>query len=154
MCKPSAHLIEYIENQNIEVRSIIKDLPDELPLTEIEENETELENNLSNEVNPQEEVNNKKEEAVNNQPTPEVQQNVVPAVTEAPPQENPVPKEVPVVQGQVSEPVINNGDVQLAAPVVNSVVDNKVAVPMQTTVNNAFQAVATNPLPNVAKLEE
>jgi len=33
MCKPSAHLVEYLENQNIDVASIIKDLPDELPLT-------------------------------------------------------------------------------------------------------------------------
>ena len=34
MCKPSAHLVEYLENQNIEVQSIIKDLPDELPIYE------------------------------------------------------------------------------------------------------------------------
>ena len=34
MCKPSAHLIEYLENQNLSVRDIIADLPDELPITE------------------------------------------------------------------------------------------------------------------------
>lgn len=32
MCKPSAHLVEYLENQNVEVQHIIKDLPDELPI--------------------------------------------------------------------------------------------------------------------------
>ena len=35
MCKPSEHLIQYIENQNIDVHDIIKDLPDELPLVEV-----------------------------------------------------------------------------------------------------------------------
>ena len=32
MCKPSNHLIEYIENQNINVSDIISGLPDELPI--------------------------------------------------------------------------------------------------------------------------
>lgn len=32
MCRPSDHLIEYIENQNIDVSDIIKDLPKELPI--------------------------------------------------------------------------------------------------------------------------
>ena len=32
MCKPSEHLIEYIENQNLEVQSIIGSLPEELPI--------------------------------------------------------------------------------------------------------------------------
>ena len=39
MCKPSNHLIEYLENQNLNVRDIIADLPDELPITELKENE-------------------------------------------------------------------------------------------------------------------
>ncbi len=34
MCRPSNHLIEYLENQNIEVQDIIKDLPLELPVHE------------------------------------------------------------------------------------------------------------------------
>ena len=34
MCRPSDHLVEYLENQNIEVEDIIKDLPRELPLTD------------------------------------------------------------------------------------------------------------------------
>ena len=37
MCKPSNHLIEYLENQNLSVRDIIADLPDELPITEFKE---------------------------------------------------------------------------------------------------------------------
>ena len=39
MCKPSKHLIEYIENQNLEVQSIIGSLPDELPFHNTKENE-------------------------------------------------------------------------------------------------------------------
>ena len=37
MCKPSDHLIEYLENQNIEVHDIIKDLPKEMPVVEYED---------------------------------------------------------------------------------------------------------------------
>ena len=44
MCKPSDHLVEYLENQNIEVQDIIKDLPLELPIHE----STAVENAESN----------------------------------------------------------------------------------------------------------
>ena len=40
MCKPSAHLIEYIENQNINIQDIIKDLPDELPIVDASSSST------------------------------------------------------------------------------------------------------------------
>lgn len=39
MCRPSDHLIEYIENQNIEVADIIKDLPSELPIHSTDDSE-------------------------------------------------------------------------------------------------------------------
>ena len=35
MCMPSAHLVEYLENQNIDVQDIIKGLPDELPFNDV-----------------------------------------------------------------------------------------------------------------------
>ena len=44
MCKPSKHLIDYIENQNVDVYDIIKDLPDELPIVEFNPDK-EVENN-------------------------------------------------------------------------------------------------------------
>ena len=47
MCKPSAHLVEYLENQNIDVADIIKDLPDELPLHESVDDILESSNNTS-----------------------------------------------------------------------------------------------------------
>ena len=34
MCKPSAHLVEYLSNQNIDVLDIIKDLPEDLPIVD------------------------------------------------------------------------------------------------------------------------
>ena len=34
MCKPSAHMVEYLSNQNIDVSDIIKDLPDDLPIVD------------------------------------------------------------------------------------------------------------------------
>lgn len=41
MCRPSDHLIEYLENQNIDVEDIIKDLPKDLPLTSMRDNDSE-----------------------------------------------------------------------------------------------------------------
>ena len=43
MCKPSEHLREYLENQNIDIKDIIKDLPDELPIVEISDSVKEEE---------------------------------------------------------------------------------------------------------------
>ena len=161
MCKPSAHLVEYLENQNIEVQSIIKDLPDELPIVESKD---EFENNNSLENDAQAEVQNK-EETVNAQP-----ETTAPASAEAPkvaeqpaasaipvqaaPQIVETPQQEPVIQqGQVSEPVISNGDVQLAAaPAVSSMVENKAVTPTVDVASGAL-AVAANPLPNIAKLE-
>jgi len=155
MCKPSAHLIEYIENQNIEVQSIIKDLPDELPIQEAKD---EFENKQSEEAQAEAtpDVNNTaapadagQEPVAAPQPAqPVVTEQAPPAapVQEAPPQMVETPKEQPVQQGQVSEPVITNGDVQLAAPVVNSMVDNQVAAPQPSVVSG-------NIPPTVMKLE-
>ena len=50
MCKPSKHLVEYIENQNIDVQDIIRDLPEEMPITEYNDNKeanTNVENNVT-----------------------------------------------------------------------------------------------------------
>ena len=149
MCKPSDHLVEYLENQNIEVQSIIKDLPDELPIKELQE---EYENN---EAAQAADVNNKSEEAANNQPaeasaTPVAQAPVAQPSPQVAPQQTvaPATKEEPVQQGQVSEPVVKNGDVQLAAaPAINSVVDNNIASPAQPV------AAGPAPAPSIAKLE-
>ena len=48
MCKPSAHLVEYLENQNINVHDIIKDLPDELPIYESNDENMAVDNYSTN----------------------------------------------------------------------------------------------------------
>jgi hypothetical protein len=75
MCKPSAHLVEYLENQNIQVQDIIKDLPDELPIHDSDDVDNEIDNTQveNNENNSQETVDKNIEttEVVDN-PTSEV----------------------------------------------------------------------------------
>ena len=104
MCKPSAHLVEYLENQNIEVQEIIRNLPDELPITELSEDNMNSENNEA-------EVNNNSTEAVEDK------------------KENKETEVKEETKPQISEPEIEkSGNVKLAsAPVVNSMVDTKVA---------------------------
>ena len=54
MCKPSNHLVEYLENQNIEVQSIIKDLPEELPIHDSDNEDNEIDNTqITKDNNPQ-----------------------------------------------------------------------------------------------------
>ena len=108
MCKPSDHLIEYLENQNIQVQDIIKDLPLELPIhdSEREDNEidnSQIENNSQvsdeNKNNPQEVVDKSKEtnEVVQSAPTQEVKPVVQP---------QPVLQAQPQVQAPVQQPVV------------------------------------------------
>ncbi len=57
MCKPSAHLVEYLENQNIQVQDIIKDLPEELPIHKFEEEkDTQAKEGDTQEVSKDEET--------------------------------------------------------------------------------------------------
>ena len=58
MCRPSAHLIEYIENQNIEVADIIKDLPAELPIHSTDDRELNKDNVNSSNLQSNEAVPN------------------------------------------------------------------------------------------------
>ncbi len=90
MCKPSAHLIEYLENQNIEVQNIIHDLPDELPIHSItEEENSDIEgaaggssDNINNDaLSSFEEMVNEKPEVTD---TPTVEAVATPEVTVTP----------------------------------------------------------------------
>ncbi|MBQ6135550.1 MAG: Flp pilus assembly complex ATPase component TadA [Bacilli bacterium] len=107
MCKPSAHLLEYLENQNIEVRSVVNDLPDELPIKEV------VDMNMEQVAN---EEAKRKEEAV----TTEVKQESPQLTT---PVEN-VPV-TPVVQPQPSiAPTLSaqptGGNQNITNPVLNA----------------------------------
>ena len=84
MCKPSAHLVEYLENQNIEVQSIIHDLPDDLPLRTVNDGEQKMEKETIASVDTQ-------ASSVNPVVTNVVSQEVVsPVVATVTPMENPV----------------------------------------------------------------
>lgn len=48
MCKPSAHLVEYLENQNIDVQSIISGLPEELPIHNTEKKDSSSDEVINN----------------------------------------------------------------------------------------------------------
>ena len=97
MCKPSAHLVEYLSNQNIDVLDIIKDLPEELPITD---GHVDLET-----YNEMMKESGKAELAVQETVTTENTEQVV--TTEAQPQEvvvaavEPVANEETVVQPEV-----------------------------------------------------
>ena len=127
MCKPSAHLIEYIENQNLDIRSIIKDLPDELPLKEM--HEEDLNKDVTTDENKVEEET-KKEESQEPKTTPVItvdaggpvlmdSEDVVPSNL---PGAKPEVEEIPVVDGQEqSTPVISDsGNVQLSGSVIST----------------------------------
>ena len=54
MCKPSAHLVEYLSNQNIDVENIIKDLPEDLPIVDghVDLEQYKAMNGITDEVSP------------------------------------------------------------------------------------------------------
>ena len=173
MCKPSAHLVEYLSNQNIEVDEIIKDLPDDLPIVDghvdleqykemmgITEESTEQASpveNVQQEVAPvaQEVVPQEAVPAVEALPTESVPQEVASAVQALPTEV--VPQEVaPAVQTLPTEVVP-----QEVAPAVQvlptEVVPQEVAPAVQTLptevvpqeVAPAVQALPTEVVPAV-----
>ena len=140
MCKPSAHLVEYLENQNIEVQSIIHDLPDELPIHTISESEHfKVEESVDNPAKQGDASDVANANATSNEDVvnmPEIKSTEVVA-----------PSPVPVVTPTVVTPVVSspvtpnpNGGVVSSQPVMPSA---------------AIPNVALNPpLSNITKLEE
>jgi len=120
MCKPSAHLIEYIENQNIDISSIIRDLPDELPITEYTGDDmndvaASKENNITKEEDNKEETtaeekstDNNVEKEVSTNPVEENNNSTVNVEENKEVSTNPV-EEVPTVP--VVAPVLGDGPV-------------------------------------------
>ena len=103
MCKPSAHLIEYLENQNIQVQDIIHDLPDDLPIHEVLDEEGSME---------------KSEEKTESVPTPTVSSAPVAPSLEV----SATPKvETAVPQMIASTPVAQPAATPAATPVAVSV---------------------------------
>lgn len=101
MVKPSAHIIEYLANQNIDITPIIKDLPDEMP--NVEKTLEDLKDGLNEKpVEPKKEE--KQEPVVKEQPKEaQAVETPAPAVPEVKPQQ---PQPVPALSTQ--PPVTTN----------------------------------------------
>ena len=107
MCKPSAHLVEYLENQNIQVQEIIKDLPEEMPITEY---------NDKNEVNTN--VENNVTESSTNPPVNSNIDNNIEGSTNPPinTENNNIQVEMPKVESSTDAPQVVNGQAESIAP--------------------------------------
>ena len=142
MCRPSAHLVEYLENQNIDVEDIIRDLPDELPIHEVVDDSKDSSNNDSASSNVVENSSAEQAPVVDAAPalTPQpVEEAPVAEVTPTAPVAEVTPPAPEVVNGQgASIPVVDsNSNVQLAAtPVVAQI------APVQTPI---VQSQVTQP---------
>ena len=151
MCKPSAHLIEYLENQNIDIRGIIDPLPDELPLVAMQEEvateEPKEEVKEESEEKKEEPKVETKEEVSTDGPvlvgTEEVDSQVIPG---AKPEEV-IPVEAGAELGQAeSNPVISDsGNVQLGnsaisteVPVLGAVDPNVIAANQNEATQNVL----------------
>ena len=152
MCKPSAHLVEYIENQNIDVQDIIRDLPEEMPITEFndqKEANTNVENNATEgETTPpvSSDINNATEGVT--APTVNADANNVQAEITVPemPTLEPDTAAPQVVNGQAeSIPVQSaDGNVQLANAVVQPLGDVSAPQAVAPAVANQQVVVSAN----------
>ena len=164
MCKPSAHLVEYLENQNIEVQDIIRDLPDELPIHESSDEEKKV----SDDANADSDTSKEHEEnaitsSVPVDVSPDLSQEPVPSlaseVSEAALANKSLDSQEVVANTPVMTSMVNNmGEVPALAPsaVPSSVVPPINSVPQQQVViqdnvsQGQVQPVITNAVPSVA----
>lgn len=105
MCKPSDHLIEYLENQNIEVHDIIKDLPKEMPVVEYED--------VDNDDSSIDSTSTDSSNSSNNSESPEESESTVSDDSNVVNSEASVQENIPIVDGQgESLPNMTDGNVQ------------------------------------------
>lgn len=103
MCKPSDHLVEYLENQNISVQDIIRNLPDEMPITkfsgdivnESQEVNTNVVNNVTEGVTTPPVISN-----INNNVLPKTNSTEVPSIV------------MPTIEASTEAPQIVNGQAE------------------------------------------
>ena len=173
MCRPSDHLIEYLENQNIDVSEIIKDLPKDLPLVKAEDENITPDNNDEDGDAPSNLADDNKADSTNdvipdaasnpivadnssNQSNEVVANNQNTVSTDTQVVEQPViqavaqPEVVEVVNEQKSIPPMQEGtnNVQLSSiPIVQSVIPQQV-------VEQPINPVLNNQISTIAKLDE
>lgn len=131
--KPSPHLIEYLENQNIDISAITDHLSDDLPFHDDLEREEYMENNKENNIST---VSSKEVEPV-------VNSNVSQAVKTV---SNPVPIEQPVINSvpnTSNSGVVNNAyetpSLSVSKEPVVSINSTPVVPPLVSTVNPVVQ---------------
>ena len=104
MRKPSAHLLQFLENQNIDVSAIVDNLPDDMPFKEQEE--IKLEDNTISKVTeikkeePVEQVKVEDKKEITTEPQPTLQ----PMPTQTVVQQTMTPQ--PTASAQPSQPVV------------------------------------------------
>lgn len=123
--KPSPHLIEYLENQNIDINSITEHLSDDLPFKDDEEREEYMENH-------------KAEDDATSGTTDTTTGGEVPQVANIAPVVQPTVQSAPVVNSTVP----NLGAVLPVTPTVQVPAATSAGQPMQPT-----SAVGTSPSP-------
>ncbi len=159
MCKPSAHLIEYLDNQNINVYEIIKDLPDEMPVVELKDDDTiNFVNASSNNASLKENVEVTKQSTQNI--VPEQQKNLsigntgnITVSTQQQDIQHPVQiqKNAQVPQQSVTQNVLSQKNIpQSSQPVIPQLNPQQIVMPIQ----NANQQVAPYRPPIITKLGE
>ena len=155
MCKPSAHLIEYLENQNIEVQSIIRDLPDELPIRE--SNDSNIEEYHEQEIqeeNPAVNDSGEKKEEVPSTEAVSAEQST-PVVEDTPAVEASVEApavETPAVETPVAEtPAVVAPVVEATPPVVEATSPTPISVSVQPSVVSVQQSAPV--IAGLTKLE-
>ncbi len=131
MIKPSAHLIEYIENQNIDIADIISHLPDEMPYKEHSYEEyhdnnepQEKEDKVSEEAKAPTESAPKAEAPAAEAPISDSAPAIagIPSLSETPVEEKPATATAPAIAetpGETSAPV--SSDVSPSAPASQTV---------------------------------
>ncbi len=115
MCKPSKHLQEYLENQNIDVKDIVAKLPDEMPIRTAEEGFERDETEVNNAVASPDDALNKDEKVDENavevkDPEPPKEEKKEEVKAEQPASSEVVPQ--PPVQPAQPKPVVQQPAVQ------------------------------------------
>ena len=159
MCRPSDHIIEYLENQNIEVRDIIKDLPDELPIRKLSDEE----NSSGEEKKEEATVNKPSSNEVSNNPVVSNSQDTTDLKVEKPVADNsqqvvatlsPMPAVTPIVPQQPAAPVAATSTAVSAVTPASGNTGVAPGITPAASVATITPVVAGNQPGNITKLGE
>ena len=146
MCKPSAHLVEYLENQNIQVQDIIQNLPDELPIRESQEKDGQITNAESANVEVVDNANSSATLA-----SSEVATEVAETATNSIPDSSAATN---VAVPTVNEVQSSTNTVSVEAPVLTPVAQQQQVVIEQNTAPPIAGQAVSSVSPQVARLGE